>query len=199
MFTSNLPALSFSLWAQLAVIRFPVLNDTIPQDSDRLMGYGILMSWQSCLSLLFSHKTQAGVWWDQGFGPCHSGEWMTRHLGPILRLPVTDVSRFMWQMLEVNVNNIENNWSCAETSLTLRNYSLLTQTLYHILPNVESSQWFCEMCCFASRPMDAFPWYFVRQSSWLTIVGLHGAPQIIVWHFNKNPIDSVREHNWLHH
>lgn len=62
MFTSELifPALSFSLWAQLAVMRFPVLNDTIRQDTDRLMGYGFLMSWQCCLSLLFSHKTQAG-------------------------------------------------------------------------------------------------------------------------------------------
>lgn len=112
-FWANLRTLSFSLWAQLAVIRFPVLNDTIPQDSDRLMGYGFLMSWLCCLSLLFSHKTQAGVWWDQGFGPCHSGEWMTRHLGPVFGLPVTDVSRFMWLMLEVNANNIENNWSCS--------------------------------------------------------------------------------------
>lgn len=115
-FWANLPALSFSLWAQLAVIRFAVLNDTIPQDSDRLMAYGFLMSWQCCLSLLFSHKTQAGVWWDRGFGPCHSGEWMTRHLGPVFRLAVTDVSRFMCLMLEVNVNNTENNCSCPETA-----------------------------------------------------------------------------------
>lgn len=165
-FWANLPALSFSLWAQLAVIRFAVLNDTIPQDSDRLMGYGFLMSWQCCLSLLFSHKTQAGVWWDRGFGPCHSGEWMTRHLGPVFRLAVTDVSRFMWLMLEVNVNNTENNCSCAETAslwgiIASCECSLLTQTLYQILTNahVTSSQWFCSLCCFASRPMDTFPWY----------------------------------------
>lgn len=29
---------------------------------------------------------------------------MTRHLGPVFGLPVTDVSRFMWLMLEVNAN-----------------------------------------------------------------------------------------------
>lgn len=141
-------------------MRFPVLNDTIRQDTDRLMGYGFLMSWQCCLSLLFSHKTQAGERDEAGdLGLAIQREWMTRHLGPVLRLAVTNVSRFMWLMLEVNVNNIEKVGRA--NSAAIANPSSR---------NAHGPKSPMRFSAIVLVRVAIFPWRFGCQSSWLTDV-----------------------------